>query len=49
MGADLEQLLAPANLMPVGPLEKRSRRLVPFRSFLISNEEPLRKIAASTK
>jgi hypothetical protein len=29
-------------------LEKRSRRLAPFRSFVIANEEPLRKIAQST-
>jgi hypothetical protein len=29
-------------------LEDRSRRLTPFRSFVISNEEPLRKIASST-
>jgi hypothetical protein len=29
-------------------LEDRSRRLAPFRSFVISNEEPLRKIAGST-
>jgi hypothetical protein len=29
-------------------LEERGRRFAPFRSFVISNEEPLRKIAAST-
>jgi hypothetical protein len=29
-------------------LEERSRRLAPFRSFVIANEEPLRKIAQST-
>jgi hypothetical protein len=29
-------------------LAERSRRLAPFRSFVISNEEPLRKIAGST-
>jgi hypothetical protein len=29
-------------------LEERSRRLTPFRSFVISNGEPLRKIASST-
>jgi hypothetical protein len=29
-------------------LEDRSRRLAPLRSFVISNEEPLRKIAGST-
>jgi hypothetical protein len=28
--------------------EERSRRLAPFRLFVISNEEPLRKIATST-
>jgi hypothetical protein len=31
-----------------GWFEDRSRRLAPFRSFVIANEEPLRKIAAST-
>jgi hypothetical protein len=31
-----------------GWIEERSRHLAPFRSFVISNEEPLRKIAAST-
>ena len=29
-------------------LEERSRRLAPFRSFVIANEMPLRKIAEST-
>ena len=29
-------------------LEERARRLAPFRSFVISNEEPLRKIAELT-
>jgi hypothetical protein len=29
-------------------LEDTTRRLAPFRSFVISNEEPLRKIARST-
>jgi hypothetical protein len=29
-------------------LEERSRRLAPFRSFVIANEEPLRTIAQST-
>jgi hypothetical protein len=31
-----------------GWFEERSRRLAPFRSFVIFNEEPLRKIASST-
>jgi hypothetical protein len=29
-------------------LEERGRRLTPFRSFVIANEEHLRKIAVST-
>jgi hypothetical protein len=29
-------------------LEEQGRRFLPFRSFVISNEEPLRKIATST-
>jgi hypothetical protein len=45
LGAHLEAM-TDADLQ--GWLDERSRRLAPFRSFVISNEEPLRKIAAST-
>jgi len=46
------QLGARLDKMSVGELgswlEVRGRKLAPFRSFVIANEEPLRKIAAAT-
>jgi hypothetical protein len=46
LGASLEKML---DLDPRAWLEDGTRRFAPFRSFVIANEEPLRKIAASTK
>jgi hypothetical protein len=45
LGADLNKI--PDEVLPSW-LEERSRRWAPLRTFVIANQEPLRKIAEST-